>query len=267
MSVYIKERPEYLEACLKSLSEQTLMADEVVLVEDGVITSDLSLVIEKYRSQLNIVSVCLANNVGLAAALNEGLKICTYELVARMDTDDLAVPFRFEKLVEYFREYPDLDILGSYAQDLSDDNVLGMIREMPLAHKSIYKNLFCCPFIHPSVMYKKSFIDSIGGYDEKLARRQDYDLWFRCGLQNARFSNLPLVLLQYRFTEGTHSRQSRIMLLRQGLIGFNGVWQLKQPIWKGLGAFLPFIRSFLPGRLEHKLYIVLKRLDPRRRVK
>jgi glycosyltransferase involved in cell wall biosynthesis len=103
MSIYFKEKPEYLEACLRSLDEQELKANEVVLVEDGPISFDLKVVIDRFRKSLNIVSVPLRENVGLASALNEGLKHCSYELVARMDTDDVSLPNRFRLQVNFMK--------------------------------------------------------------------------------------------------------------------------------------------------------------------
>jgi len=263
MSVYAKEKPEYLAECLQSLALQTLQANEVILVEDGPISSALASVIDSFRKSLNIVSVRLLQNVGLAGALNAGLKSCTHELVARMDTDDVAMPKRFEKQVAQFSANPNVGVLGAYAQDFDDKASLGSIRIMPITHQAIFDNLFSCPFIHPSVMYKKDLILSIGGYDETLKRRQDYDLWFRCAKNNMKFGNIPEVLLKYRFTEETHSRQSKKVLWSQGVIGFKGVIALNQPAWKGVGAFFPLCRSFLPGKLEHLFYKLFKCFDPR----
>src|SRR5690606_40315887 len=93
------ERPEFLRIALESLAGQTLKADEVVLVEDGPIPDTLLAVIESFRETLSIVSVKLPSNVGLAAALNAGLAHCSHELVARMDSDEISLPQRFEKQI------------------------------------------------------------------------------------------------------------------------------------------------------------------------
>jgi len=99
LSVYNQEKPKYLERCLQSLINQTLKGNEVILVEDGLITSDLSEIIEKYRTQLNIISVQLQENNGLANALNIGLEKCSYNWVARIDSDDIALSNRFKKQI------------------------------------------------------------------------------------------------------------------------------------------------------------------------
>ena len=133
------------------------------MVEDGRVTKELRLVINSYRESLNIVSVKLLTNSGLAVALNEGLKHCKYELVARMDSDDVALPERFEKQVSEFLKDEHLDILGGFAQEFNSlVSVTGNIRIMPTTHEAIYANLFSCPLIHPTVMYKKKSILNVG---------------------------------------------------------------------------------------------------------
>ncbi len=267
MSVYAKDQPNFLKECLQSLLEQTLVADELVLVEDGKITNELNLVINDYRELLNVISVKLLTNSGLAVALNEGLKHCKHDLVARMDADDVALPQRFEKQVIEFGEKKSLDILGGFAQEICLNGVVGNIRVMPSTHEDIYINLFSCPLIHPTVMYKKKSILNVGGYNPDLNRRQDYELWFRCAKAGYVFKNIPDTLILYRFSGETHKRQSTKNLLKQGQIGFSGVRNLNQPLWKSIAAFYPLVRSLLPGSLEHFIYKLSKKFDPRQRGK
>ena len=104
LSVYKKEQPAYLRECLDSLFTQTLMPDEIVLVKDGPLTDELDRTIDEYvqlHPELKVVA--LPQNRGLGCALNEGLKHCSFSLVARMDTDDIAKPERFEKQIRVFR--------------------------------------------------------------------------------------------------------------------------------------------------------------------
>jgi glycosyltransferase involved in cell wall biosynthesis len=265
MSVYEKETPRFLSQCLNSLIQQTYKPDEVVLVEDGPISDDLVGVIDSFREKLNIVSVCLSTNSGLAVALNEGLNYCKNDLVARMDTDDVALPERFQHQVDFLEDNSDVDIVGSFAQEIDENGSFTNLRKMPISHDAIYDNLFACPFIHPSVMFNKSSILSIGGYNEALVRRQDYDLWFRCAQAGMKFYNIPEFLLLYRFTEKTHSRQSTSLMLNQAMIGYCGVRSLSQPYWKSLACFIPLVRSMLPDRLSHVVYSLMKPFDPRQK--
>ena len=111
LSVYKKEQPTYLRQSLDSLFSQTLPPDEIVLVKDGPLTPELDAVITEYQTRCTILKVIpLTHNQGLGKALNEGLKHCSYELVARMDTDDIAKPERFEKQIRVFTEHPEVDV-------------------------------------------------------------------------------------------------------------------------------------------------------------
>ena len=266
MSIYKDELPLYFRDCLSSLSSQTVKADEVVIVEDGPIPTELHDIIEEYRVQLNIISVQLRGNKGLAKALNEGLQHCKHDLVARMDTDDIALPDRFEKQIFVFNQNSQLDILGGFAEELGSKGKKGVLRIMPINHEDIVSNLYLSPFIHPTVMYRKESILSVGGYNESLTRRQDYELWFRCASANFTFRNLSESILLYRFTPETHKRQSREMLFKQGIIGMKGVRLLQQPLWKGMVSFVPFLRSLFPQFMQHYIYKVLKKIDPRQNV-
>ncbi|EIJ34223.1 glycosyltransferase [Thiothrix nivea] len=265
MSVYAKENARYLEECLNSLAKQTLQANEVILVEDGLITTDLSEIIKQYRNELNIISVRIPKNVGLAMALNTGLKNCSYNLIARMDTDDIALPIRFEKQIDFIKKNPDVDIVGSFAIEIDEHGAHGNTRKTTVNHDQIHKNLFTCPFIHPTILFKKDKITALGGYNTKLKRRQDYELWFRCAQAGAKFANIPESLLLYRFTTQTHKRQNLKTCIEQGNIGYNGVKSLKQPLWQGIACYIPILRAILPHKIQHIIYPILKKFDPRQK--
>jgi len=114
ISLYHKENPLFLRQSLKSIFTQTLSPTEVVLVEDGPLTDELHEVVKKIKNQHPELKVVpLPTNQGLGKALNEGLKHCSYDLVARMDTDDIAKPDRFEKQLAIFRKHPEVDVVES----------------------------------------------------------------------------------------------------------------------------------------------------------
>ena len=106
MSVYYKEKPEWLEFSLSSVLDQTLLPNEIVIVKDGPIDDELNLVIDEYSNKnpelFKVYS--LNKNVGLGPALNYGMKQCQYDLIARMDSDDYIVPERFEKQLSIYKE-------------------------------------------------------------------------------------------------------------------------------------------------------------------
>ena len=115
MSVYKKEKPEYLKTAIESMLNQSVKPDEIVVVEDGPLTSEIETLLlkykEKYPEVFNIVKS--KENIGLGRALNLGLSNCRNELVARMDTDDISKPDRCEKQLKYFENDSELSLLGS----------------------------------------------------------------------------------------------------------------------------------------------------------
>lgn len=212
MSVYFKERPKYLDMCLQSLADQTFKADEVVLVEDGAISSDLKLVIDKYRSELNIVSIPLAENIGLAKALNKGLEYCSHDLVARMDTDDIALPMRFKKQVDFMTMNPDIAASSGFIEEFNDAGTILSQRILPLSYDDLVnfaKNR--SPLSHPAVIFRKHIILSVGGYPALYP--EDYLMWIKLIQANYKISNLPDILVKMRTGDDFIDRRGWIFLM------------------------------------------------------
>ena len=119
MSVYNKEKCEYLDVELKSIVSQTLMPDEIVIVKDGILNEELENILKKYESNYkSLIKIYDINeHVGLEKALAYGVKKCNYEYIARMDSDDFYVPDRLEKQVGYLNGHSELDVLGGYIEE------------------------------------------------------------------------------------------------------------------------------------------------------
>lgn len=119
MSVYYKEHPDYLRQSMQSIYDQTVPTDNFVLVCDGSLTPELDAVIaemqKKFGSRLYVHR--LARNGGLGNALNEGMKYCKNELVARMDSDDVSRKDRCEREIQIFEEYPDVSIVSGVIEE------------------------------------------------------------------------------------------------------------------------------------------------------
>ncbi len=129
MSLYKKEHPEYLRLALDSMLNQTVKPDEIVLVEDGPLTPELYAILDEYPMLHRVKN---EKNLGLGLALNEGLKVCRNELVARMDTDDISKPDRCEKQLRRFEEKPELAIVA-------DDENFHSCRHVPFLFISFGK--------------------------------------------------------------------------------------------------------------------------------
>ena len=206
MSLYKKEHPEYLRLALDSMINQTAKPDEIVLVEDGPLTPELYAVVKEYKENLTIV--VNETNLGLGLALNEGLKACRNELVARMDTDDISVLTRCGKQLQYFNEHPEITILGGQIEEFIDssEDVVGkrIVPETDTELKEFMKRR--CPFNHMTVMFKKSDVIKAGNYQDWFWN-EDYYLWIRLALEGFLFANLPDTLVHTRV--GTEMYQRR----------------------------------------------------------
>lgn len=223
ISVYYKEIPRYLDRALQSITDdQVLKPNEIVLVKDGPLTKELDEVIEKYQKRYpNLFKiVALEKNYGLGKALNIGLKNCTYELVVRMDGDDISKPERFKKQIDIFKENPDLDILGSWIDEFIEKDgeiKIRSIRKVPETNEEIYQKLkSICAFNHPTVMYRKTKIIEVGSYSQEFAL-EDYYLWIRLAISGANMYNLQESLLEFRITEGTSKRRGGLKLLKSDI--------------------------------------------------
>lgn len=182
LSIYKNEKEKFVIDSLKSILNQSLLPNEIILVEDGPLTEELYKVIEQFTEKYPKIFkiIPLQKNIGLGLALNEGLKESSNELVARMDTDDIAKYERFEKQVRIFNDNPSFNIVGSNVDEFikTTDEVISQ-RVVPEHNKDIIEfSKRRNPFNHPSVMYKKSDVLALGGYQD-FRRSQDYDLFVR----------------------------------------------------------------------------------------
>lgn len=206
MSLYIKEKPEYLRLAVDSMLNQTVKPDEIVIVEDGPLTDALYAVLDEYGDK--ITRIRNEKNLGLGLALNVGLKACRNELVARMDTDDIAIPKRCEMQLIFMNKNPHAAIVGGQIEEFIDDekNIVGK-REVPLTDSE----LKCytkqrCPFNHMTVMFRKQDIIDVGNYQDWFWN-EDYYLWIRLVQAEKKLANLPETLVKVRVGADLYQRR------------------------------------------------------------
>lgn len=264
MSIYIKEKTEYVEECFQSLLHQTVLADEWVIVEDGPLTKEMYDLLTRYEKAYPylIKRVPLKENHGLGLALRAGIVACSNELVARMDTDDIARKDRFEKQLAIFQNDPSLDICGSHIIEFDGckENVLST-RIVPLTHNDIVKyQKKRSAFNHMTVMFKKSAVMKAGNY-EHCPLMEDDMLWVRMILSGAKCMNIDDYLVYARtglamigrrggwsyFLKYKHGRDK---ILGTGFIGKIDYWQTILP---------QFVISLVPSKLRIVLFTKLLR--------
>jgi len=267
LSVYFKEKPSFLENALDSIwTLQSLKPKQIVVVKDGALTPELDEILNVFSKKAPVDFVVNDFNIGLSASLNKGLKYCEYELVARMDTDDIAYPERFERQIAFFIENPDIDILGSFATKINDKGFGNELMKVPINNESIYKLLWTNPFIHPSVMFKKSSILLAGNYEipkDKRVRHDDYELWFRCAINNLKFQNLPEPLIYYRYVDDTVIKNNWVVSWNRFKVGVKGSFKLRSNPLVYFGLLFPLFRSILPYPLNIYFNKLMNAINPR----
>lgn len=214
MSVYYKEKPEYLSLSIESMLNQTVKPDEFIIVKDGSLTTELDEVINNfvtaYPEMFNII--VNETNLGLGPALAKGIENSKNELIARMDSDDYAVSTRCERQLDKFREDPKLGMVGSYEAEFVDtvDNVIS-IHRVPSENDEIERFMHRrCSVLHPTVMYKKSAVLKSGNYQSVLLY-EDYDLFARMLLEyHIKSYNIPEPLYYIRTSEDFFKRRGGI---------------------------------------------------------
>lgn len=209
MSVYHKDNPEHFDRALSSvINEQTVKPDEVVLVVDGPVSDELNAVITKYEgSELASFKVVrLEKNGGLGNALKVGLENCSFDIVARMDSDDVVVNDRFEQQLNLFGD--DTDIIGGdISEFIGSENNIVSYRKVPCEDKEIKEYLKKrCPFNHMTVMFKKQAVIDAGSYID-LHWNEDYYLWIRMAEINCVMKNTGSVLVNVRVGADMYKRR------------------------------------------------------------
>lgn len=185
-------------SAIESIVLQTYDNWELIVVDDGS-TDETLAVVKSWASRDS--RVCLLEhqvNLGLAASLNHAFSRARGELIARQDADDFSFPDRLRKQVSYLDAHPDVAVLGTGAEFVDENGTALKIGLMPEQHDDISSNIYRkSPFIHPSVMMRRTFLEPMGGYDPRLRRAEDIDLWTR-GHRNFIYHNLPEPLVRFR---------------------------------------------------------------------
>lgn len=220
LSVYKKEKPEFLQVALQSIVNQTLMPDEILIVKDGLLTDELDYVINMFQCRYpNLIHVLVfKKNRGLGLALRDGVLACKYNLIARMDTDDISHPNRFEKQIDYLNNNPDIAMVGSWITEFSSNpDKPDTITKLPYVYKDVVKYAkYRNPFRHMTLIYKKDAIIDSGNYQDFLGF-EDYDLWIRMIQKGYIVVNIPEVLVNVRADDDMFARRGGWQYLKNEL--------------------------------------------------
>ncbi|ELA9315181.1 glycosyltransferase [Vibrio parahaemolyticus] len=258
MSLYYKEKSIYFDRCLDSIYNQSLKASEIILVIDGKIGNDLEEIIVKWKEKLPIKTVRLSENVGLGEALNIGLKNCTYNLIARMDTDDICMENRFERQVSEFKKKSNLVICGSSIIEVEPDTLSPISKRVVPCQREVILNelIWRNPFNHMTVMYKRDEIISVGSYKD-LHYMEDWYLWLRLLRNRQECININEILVMARTGSSMISRRKGISYIKSEWTIFKHKISLGYPVFRSLLALLS--RSaprILPNKALNIAYLI-----------
>lgn len=261
LSVYKKDNPNYFQIALESIFQQSVLPNEIVLVEDGPLTTELYNIIESFQKQYSIIHyVKLPTNQQLGRALAVGLKNCSYDLVARMDSDDIAVSTRFEKQIDFMMRNPEISVCGGEIAEFIIEGEILRVKHMPIAPEKIYHyGKFRNPLNHMTVMFRKSDILQVGNY-KHLIGLEDYYLWSRVLAKGKKLGNIPEVLVYARIGQDFAGRRGglkyfqRYVVLRrlQRKIGYTNI------IYMVLGIILSAGMTLQPKWIREKIYRLLR---------
>lgn len=265
MSLYHKEKAGYLRESLDSIFQNSVQPDQVVLVLDGPIGNDLMAVVSDFQEKHKALDVYPQEvNRGLSTALNIGLEKCRNEIVFRMDTDDKCFGNRFERILKEYEAHQELELVGSFATMMDEDGEVIKGMSAPTSQEEIYRKVWTCPFIHPTVSFKKSSLMRVGSYNPNSGPRQDdYELWFRCVESGLKCKNIDEPLLYYRFFKDSVARNNLKVGWWRAKVGLRGSWRCKCSPIAYIGVCYPLVRACMPSFIRELMYKIADKINPR----
>lgn len=261
MSIYKKENPVYFRQALDSILAQTKIPDEIFIVIDGTLNEELENVIVEYQNKYSIIkSYRFLENVKLGLALQKGVWLCSGELIARMDTDDIARRDRLQKQYEFFQKNPNIQVLGGAIEEF-DEKGNRTYKQMPQSMKEILRySKYRNPINHMTVMFYRKAVLEVGNY-QHFPLLEDYELWSRMLAKGYQFFNLSDVLVEMRSGREVYKRrkgwkyfcQHRYLRKKQRKLGLLS----KTEYIKSLGASFGF--AMQPDWMRKITYHLLRR--------
>lgn len=250
MSVHNGEK--YLETAVNSILRQTLRDFNFLIIDDASTDNSPQMLKEFARKDARIRILTNRTNLGLAASLNRGISQIETRYIARMDADDIAVPQRLERQLQYMESHPEIAAVGSGVGRFSINNNFCFHIYQPACSPNIIKNRsynIGPQLVHPTVVVRTEALKKVGNYREQFISTQDYDLWLRM-LESYELSNLPEILLYYR------KEQQGISFQRQSEQSINHILALQSSEYRRKNLLDP-----LQSNPPHTITVLQNLLD------
>jgi glycosyltransferase involved in cell wall biosynthesis len=244
----VRNGAPWVRDAVESVLDQTVTDLELVVIDDGSTDATASLLATVGDPRLRVER---QPPTGLTPSLNRALALARAPLVARLDADDVALPERLACQRAFLDAHPDVGLLGTGAREVdASGREIGVVRppedDAAIRRAMIRRN----PFVHSSVMMRRSALEEAGGYDERLAVAQDYDLWMRMS-RVTRLANLAAPLVVRRLLPGRVSAtRDRERLAAEARVRWRAVKSGAYPWWCAIFLVRPFIALLLPRPLR-----------------
>ncbi len=258
MSLYKSDVQEYVILATESILNQSYTNFEFYIQYDGPIQKD----VDDYLSGLKDERIHISRreeNKGLAYSLNELLNIVIpmqYEYIARMDADDISLPERLEKQIAFMDAHPDMDCLGTWAIEINSNGSEFYRKQMPETHEGCWKQFMIrdC-MIHPTVMFRRSYIKKAGLYSLDTYFGEDTMMWAQGFANDCKFANIPEYLFKFRLNDDFFNRR-RGWKHAKGILTLR--WRVNKMLHYPLKAYLYAIAyaiaKMMPTKILNMIY-------------
>lgn len=259
MCVCRKDDPHYFHEAMRSVwTDQTLKPDEIVLVQDGSVGEELGGVIGFWEHKLDKKLKLIINdkNMGLTKSLNKGLRVVSEEYIARMDADDISMPERFQRQVDYMQKHTDIAVVGGSIQEFNAANDCVNVRYYPEMNENVIKYICkASPCAHPATMIRREVFDKGIIYDENYRTSQDLALWYSILYAGLKINNMKEVVLKFRLADDIFNRRSRVYANNEFKIYCMGIRKLYGFFsWRYIYPLARLIFRLMPVHLIHRIY-------------
>lgn len=266
MSVYQEDRLSWLIEAVDSVLQQDYDDFLFVIHQDGPVPEEVSQYLERLETQHeNVKRLVSAENGGLGKALNtiiDWAACVNPKYIIRMDSDDICLPGRFYKQIEFLEQNPDIDVLGTSLTEVNEIGQQVGRRYMPEHHNLLMKVLARrCPLNHPTVVIRYESLLKYGSYDPSHTNTQDYYLWIKMVSQGAKLSNLREPLLKFRRVDGFYKRRGFVKSVNELKARFLAMNKLR--LWTPFNVFyalMVFGLRMMPPQIVKAAYYIDRKL-------
>lgn len=248
------EPPHMVCAAIESILAQTYREWELLIYDDSTDPATRA-AIDAYRADGRVKVYRSEPRLGFVPSLNRGLEAAQGKYIARMDGDDIAMPYRFEKEVQFLQKEPGIQVVGGQLDLIDDTGRLLSHRRYPAGGLKLA--LFACvrnPLAHPTVMFRRELVEAGYRYDETLKMSEDLDLWLRIMNDSHKIANLQDTLLQYRVRSGFTAKRTAMEQRNYMAAVRKKNFDKRRPLFSLLSCTAGWLFTHVPAGMIQGLY-------------